>query len=517
MRSLAFLTSLLGLLVVSALASHQQRPFDLYRSASSSRHKIKPSSLRHTQSPFKLASFDPDSFKPFGQLNGLSDEFTTLTHPAFPKHSVRVKKSGFCDGTVAAYTGYIDIEARHLFFFFFESRNDPAKDDVVFWTNGGPGGSSALGLFMELGPCRVVNSTATKFHPESWNSNANVFFIDQPIGVGFSYAEYGETVSTTEQAAVDIAAFVAIFFEHFNQFKNRGFHMAGESYGGRYLPLFASAVYDQNAKLLEVGMTPVNLSSIMMGSPFTDPYKLLISYYDMTCTPASLAPVLDISTCVRMKQAVPRCQKLLQASCIDVFDMIGCYEAMSICEMEFQIPLMASGLNPYDISRPCEGPPLTEGGLCYPIFNTIDEYLAQPSLRKALGVDPAITTNRSTVSDLVGHMFNDAGDTLHTSHDHVAALLERDVRVLVYVGTYDWICNWVGNERWVAALEWSGRGQWEENEERGWMVDGKEAGKTRSAGKLTWATIYGAGHMAPYDKPKESLELVNRWLAGEDL
>ena len=35
------------------------------------------------------------------------------------------------------FTGYIDIEARHLFFYFFESRSNPDKDDVIFWTNGG--------------------------------------------------------------------------------------------------------------------------------------------------------------------------------------------------------------------------------------------------------------------------------------------------------------------------------------------------------------------------------------------
>lgn len=37
--------------------------------------------------------------------------------------------------------------------------------------------------------------------------------------------------STTEEAAKDVAAFVAIFFENFSRFKGRGFHMAGESYG----------------------------------------------------------------------------------------------------------------------------------------------------------------------------------------------------------------------------------------------------------------------------------------------
>ena len=49
-------------------------------------------------------------------------------------------------------------------------------------------------LSQSSGPCRVLDSEGPKFHKEAWNTNANLFFIDQPIGVGFSYAEYGETV-----------------------------------------------------------------------------------------------------------------------------------------------------------------------------------------------------------------------------------------------------------------------------------------------------------------------------------
>ena len=34
---------------------------------------------------------------------------------------------------------------------------------------------------------------------------------------------------------------------------------------GRFLPVFAAAVYDQNARLVEAGLAPVNLDSVILG------------------------------------------------------------------------------------------------------------------------------------------------------------------------------------------------------------------------------------------------------------
>ncbi|KAE9394304.1 alpha/beta-hydrolase [Gymnopus androsaceus JB14] len=465
-------------------------------------------------------------FTPLETLSNVKDsEFSILGHPFFPRYSVRIKKSDFCDPTVNAYSGYIDIQARHLFFYFFESRNDPDTDDVLFWTNGGTNGcSSSLGLFMELGPCRVLDEDGPKFHSESWNTNANIFFIDQPVGVGFSYAEYGETVSTTEEAAQDIAAFVAIFFEHFTKFKGRGFHMAGESYAGRYLPLFASAVYDQNRALVDAGMTPINLTSVMIGNGITDFETMVPAYYDMACTPASVEPVLDIGTCVAMKNTLPRCKKWMRESCVDQYDAINCYAAMSFCQSMLEAPYFASGNCHYHhhsrtrmISAvPCNGTVSTT--LCYPMTVSISNFLSQPEVRTQLGVDTnAVPANFSSCARTVGAGFSSALDSLHTSKYHVSALLDRGVRVLIYVGSYDWICNWVGNERWSKALEWSGHEAFASQELREWTVNGKKAGITRSAKGFTFATVEGAGHMVPYDKPKESLMLVQRWMAGEEL
>lgn len=45
----------------------------------------------------------------------------------------------------------------------------------------------------------------------------------------------------------------------------RDVRQAGESYGGRYLPVFAAAIFDGNKALVEAGGTAVNLTSVAIG------------------------------------------------------------------------------------------------------------------------------------------------------------------------------------------------------------------------------------------------------------
>lgn len=62
---------------------------------------------------------------------------------------------------------------------------------TILWLNGGPGSSSQMGNFQELGPLLRIRQYDVKMKENNytWVNNYNVLFVDQPIGTGLSYAD----------------------------------------------------------------------------------------------------------------------------------------------------------------------------------------------------------------------------------------------------------------------------------------------------------------------------------------
>lgn len=181
------------------------------------------------------------------------------------------------DPNVKSYSGYADIaEGQHIFWWFFEARNqDPSDAPLTVWINGGPGSSSMIGLFQELGPCGVGPDGKPFNNPYSWTNASNMLFIDEPNQVGLSYSvpipgytddggniiqlpnatcpDYAEafgtcgtysqpnhtlTVNATEAAAPGMWKTLQGFMGAFPQYSRKGFSFTTESYGGHYGPVF---------------------------------------------------------------------------------------------------------------------------------------------------------------------------------------------------------------------------------------------------------------------------------------
>ena len=73
----------------------------------------------------------------------------------------------------------------------------------------------------------------------------------------------------------------------------------------------------------------------------------------------------------------------------------------------------------------------------------INAYLKNPTTQAALGVDSQ-HPNFTVIDYELNSRFQASGDYWSFRAEHyLAALLERGIRALIYVGATDWICNWV--------------------------------------------------------------------------
>ena len=154
------------------------------------------------------------------------------------------------DGSI--YSGYLNtkIEGNQLFYIYSPSQSVPESDPLMLWLNGGPGCSSLFGMLAEIGPVISGNFEAKfKLNPYSWNKNANLLFIEQPAGVGFSKTSNPRYLWRNDDTADNLLAAVKDFFTVLPNLKGRSFYISGESYAGVYIPTLATYILNDHLTL----------------------------------------------------------------------------------------------------------------------------------------------------------------------------------------------------------------------------------------------------------------------------
>ncbi|GLJ42538.1 hypothetical protein SUGI_0881940 [Cryptomeria japonica] len=135
------------------------------------------------------------------------------------------------------YSGYITTNEEHgraLYYYFVEAQNNATSRPLALCLNGGPGRSSlGIGALMENGPFKF-NGKVWEQNKFSWNTEANMLYVESPIGVGFSYSNTTSDYHLFNDSltAQDKLAFLLNWFKKFPEFRDADFYLIGESYMG---------------------------------------------------------------------------------------------------------------------------------------------------------------------------------------------------------------------------------------------------------------------------------------------
>jgi len=167
------------------------------------------------------------------------------------------------------------------------------------------------------------------------------------------------------------------------------------------------------------------------------------------------------------------------------------------------VPYQLTGYNPYDMRIKCQKPPL-----CYD-FSGVENFLNAQATQQQLGV----SKKWESCNRIVNMAFQK--DYMRNYHTKLPEMLADDIKVLIYAGDVDYICNWLGNKKWALALDWQHKADFNAAEDKPYMVDGKQAGRIRTSNGFHFMQVYQAGHMVPLDQPAAALSMLNDFIAGK--
>ncbi|KAI4158630.1 MAG: hypothetical protein LQ342_007282 [Letrouitia transgressa] len=391
---------------------------------------------------------------------------------------------------------------------FFEARRTPEKAPLVLWLNGGPGANSMQGALRENGPCFVADdSNSTYLNPWSWNNEANVLYIDQPLHTGFSYSalrnitwapsvgELGETrllrpeeerevvqnetvfvgtmsdrlaattVNSTGNAMRALWDFLQVWLTDFPGYKTSNDEVSiwGESiarkYAGHYLPALGAVIVAQNEKLVKGkidGRTHkhINLRSVGIINGCVDylyqarafPEMAFNNTYGIRGINQSFYNWATNHFDRNCSHDIIKCQRL--AANLDQDD-VGNIEVVNeacIKGSECHRHLMTpldENFGGFDIAHPALDP--------FPPTNYFG-FLNQRWVQAALGVP----LNSSLVAFELALTFRETGDPARGGFvESLGALLDLGISVVLMYGDRDYMCNWIGGENVSLAIPYS--------------------------------------------------------------
>ena len=425
-----------------------------------------------------------------------------------------------------------------MFFWYFpaEEPREP-NPPLVVWLQGGiqfdlgPGSSSMIALFYEMGPFYVTEDVKLMRRPDAWSKHWNLLFIDSPVGTGYSYVQdatppprdaeptlaqlialhsqlpkgnctpFDDTIDppkfkngfVTNQAAVahDLIVFLDRFYDIFPETRNSKLYLTGESYAGKYIPSLAYHIDQVNRKRSSsTARKPIPLQGVAIGDGLTDPITQ-IKYHAPQALALGLASTKQAELMTQMAgMSIDfMCQQDFLNALYMRLQMFDYFKAISGDVNHYDVRL---GNHPY---------------LRTPMYQLLrnEKTLASLNLPSNLRFEKD--------ENVYYHL---KGDIMKSTAAYIPILLNQGYKVVLFQGNYDFRDGILGSNEWIDSMKWKDSDGYAAAERLVWYTHHEReqllAGYVTRYSNLARIELLNAGHLAPGDQTFNSAEMLSQFL-----
>lgn len=346
----------------------------------------------------------------------------------------------------------------------------------------------------------------------TWLRKADLLFVDNPVGTGYSFVEDTKLlVKTDVEAAVDLTTLLKEIFNRNESLQQSPLYIVAESYGGKFAVTLGLAALEA----IEAGNLKLKLGGVALGDSWISPEDFVFSW----------GPLLkDVSRIDN--QGLQKSNSLARKIRQQLIDGQYVDATSSWSELEGVISRSSNSVDFYNFLLDSNMDPLSLTSVELREQFAKRRYLRYlDSLRLSPGGDVDIDTLMNGIikdklriipknvswggqSDLVFSTLS--GDFMKPRIKEVDELLAKGVNVTIYNGQLDLICATMGTEAWVEKLKWDGLKEFLSMKRTPLYCGGEGGTKgfTKSYKNLHFYWILGAGHFVPVDQPCIALNMV---------
>lgn len=421
----------------------------------------------------------------YDEPHGLLDLYTrarALMPAAAPEHAGDrvLALPGLGPVAGAQFAGYASIgnqpEDAGLFY-WFAGTEDYARRPTILWLNGGPGSTSFWGFFLANGPYEIDAFGTLNVRPKAWNETAGFLMFDQPLSVGLSFAKDGVQLPRNVQEGTDqLYQALVHFMARHPEIRRQPLILAGESYGGTYVPLLAKAILDGNASKPE--SERIQLSGTILASAWVSP---------------SIQQGMDTTYAFAHGLITAADKEALDKTCNECQTAIAAETPSSECAYEVCGKLKStigeiSGRYLYNLAQ--TGDPDTA---------PVTAYLSRADVREAIHAKPE--GEFTFYSERIGKSYEIGGQDSYAGT--VEEVLAAGVKVMVISGLNDAAdVNFLGTGAWLNELSGDAAAAFKAAPATQWKPGEEVLGYDQDGGTLSWVKVLNAGHMAVSDQPR---------------